>query len=182
MYVAAREVYRSLANCFQNNNTVLVFKTRYIACKKKCDKAGIGFTFSKKFLDLEKKKNSKFNDAAVTKVALNSEVPSKLIFQESITIRRASNGLSPWFPLLKRLHVAIALPPICPRHTNQAGDAKLVVAQGVAEVAEGGLDKGQGTVVVDQEHNQAERTDAISAAGATTSTAIAPIRLTVEER
>ena len=51
-----------------------------------------------------------------------------------------------------------------------------MVAQGVAEVAEGGLDKGQGTVVVDQEHNQAERTDAISAAGATTSTAIALIR------
>ena len=32
---------------------------------------GIGFTFSKKFLDLEKKKNPKLDDAAATKVAEN---------------------------------------------------------------------------------------------------------------
>ena len=86
--VVAREAMRSLANCFQNNETALVFKKNYLACKKKCDKAGIGLTFSKKFLDLEKKKNPKFDDAAATKAAenhfhgtmwlLNSEVPSNV--------------------------------------------------------------------------------------------------------
>ena len=88
MHVEAREAYRSLANCFQNNDTALVYKTRYIACKKKCDKAGIGFTFSKKFLDSEKKKNPKLDDAVATKAAenrflgtmwlLNTEVPSNV--------------------------------------------------------------------------------------------------------
>ena len=89
VYVAAREAMRSLANCFQNNESALDFKKNYLACKKKCEKAGIGFTFSKKFLDLEKKKNPKLDDAAATKVAenhfhgtmwlLNSEVPSTVI-------------------------------------------------------------------------------------------------------
>ena len=45
----------------------------------------------------------------------------------------------------------------------------------------GGPEEAQGAVVVDKEHDQAEQTYAISAAGATTSTAIAPIRLTVGE-
>ena len=45
-----------MTNCFQNNESALGFKKNYLACKKKCDKAGIGFNFSKKFLDLEKKK------------------------------------------------------------------------------------------------------------------------------
>ena len=50
MYVMARDAMRSMTNCFHNNDTALAFKTRYFACKKQCDKAGIGFTFSKKFL------------------------------------------------------------------------------------------------------------------------------------
>ena len=97
--------------------------------------------------------------------------------QESTIIQRAPNGPSPWFPSVKRLPVAVAELPLWPRHTNQAGDAKLVAAQGAAAVAEESPDKAQGSVVVEQEHNQAGDTDAISAAGATTSTAIAPILL-----
>ena len=57
-----------------------------------------------------------------------------------------------------------------------------MAAQGAAEVDEGGRDEAQGAVVVNQVHNQAEQTDAISAAGAIISTAIVPIRLTVGER
>ena len=86
LYVSARGAMRSLANCFQNTESALDFKKNYLVYKKMCEKAGIGFTFSKKFLDLEKKKNSKLDDAAATKVAenrfhgtmwlLNSEVPS----------------------------------------------------------------------------------------------------------
>ena len=89
VYIAARVAMRSLANCFQNNKSALGFKKNYLACKKKCDKAGIRLRFSKKFLDLEKKKNPKLDDAAATKVAenrfhgtmwlLNSEVPSTVI-------------------------------------------------------------------------------------------------------
>ena len=70
--------------------------------------------------------------------------------------------------------MAVAEPPLWLRHTNQAG-AKLVAAQGVAAVAEEAPDDAQGAVVVNLEHNQAGHTDVISAAGATTSTAIAPI-------
>ena len=78
----------SLANCFQNAESALDFKKNYLACKKLCDKAGIGLTFSKKFLDLEKKKNPKLDDAAAMKVAeecfhvtmwlLKSQVPSRV--------------------------------------------------------------------------------------------------------
>ena len=85
-YVSARGAMHSLANCFQNAESALDFNKNYLACKKLCDKAGIGPTFSKKFLDLEKKKNSKLEDTAAMKVAqerfrgtmwlLNSEVPS----------------------------------------------------------------------------------------------------------
>ena len=35
------------------------------------EKAGIGFKFGKKFLDSEKKKNPKLNDAAATEAAMN---------------------------------------------------------------------------------------------------------------
>ena len=66
--------------------------------------------------------------------------------------------------------MAISEPLLLPRYTNQAGDAKLATV-----VAEAAPDEAQGAVVVEQEHNQAGDTDAISAAGATTSTAIAPI-------
>ena len=54
----------------------------------------------------------------------------------------------------------------------------LVAAQGAAAVDKGGPDEAQGAVA----HNQAERTDAISAAGAILSSAIAPIRPTIVER
>ena len=67
--------------------------------------------------------------------------------------------------------MAVAEPPLWPRHTNQAGDAKLVATQGAAAVVEEALDEAQGTVV----HDQAGHADAIGAAGATTFRAIAPI-------
>ena len=68
-HMVAREAFRSLANCFQNSDTALTFKARYLACKKKCDKAGISFKFTKKFLDSEKQQNPKLDDAAATKAA-----------------------------------------------------------------------------------------------------------------
>ena len=95
----------------------------------------------------------------------------RLTSQEPTIIRRASSGPSPWFPSVKRLPVAVAEPPLWPRHTNQAGDTKLVAAQGAAAVAEEAPDEAQGAVV----HDQAGHADAIGAAGATISTAIAPI-------
>ena len=70
-HAVASEAFRSLANCFQNSDTALAFKTKYLACKKKCDKAGISFKFAKKFIDLEKKKNPNLDDAAATKAAKN---------------------------------------------------------------------------------------------------------------
>ena len=77
VYVAAREAMRPLANCFQNNETALMFKRNYLECKKKCDKAGIGFTFSKKFLDAAATKAAE-NHFHGTMWLLNSEVPSNL--------------------------------------------------------------------------------------------------------
>ena len=53
-HIVAREAFRSLANCFQNSDTALVFKARYLACKQTFDKAGISFRFTKKFFHLEK--------------------------------------------------------------------------------------------------------------------------------
>ena len=70
-HIVAREAFRSLANCFQNSDTALIFKARYLACKQKCDKADISFKFTKKFLDSEKKQNSKLDDAAATKATEN---------------------------------------------------------------------------------------------------------------
>ena len=68
-HIVAREAFRSLANCFQNSDTALIFKARYLACKQKCDKADISFKFTKKFLNSEKKQNPKLNDATATKTA-----------------------------------------------------------------------------------------------------------------
>ena len=68
-HIVAREAFRSLANCFQNSDTALVFKARYLVYKQKCDKASIGFKFTKKFLNSEKKQNPKLDDAAATKAA-----------------------------------------------------------------------------------------------------------------
>ena len=42
-HIVARVAFRSLANCFQNSDAALIFKARYLACKQKCDKAGISF-------------------------------------------------------------------------------------------------------------------------------------------
>ena len=161
---------------------------KYIVCKKKCDKAGIGFTFSKKFLDSEKKKNPNLDDAAATKAAenrflgtmwlLNSEVSPSVtdnLVQAHISgidnYQESVNGLSPWFLSQKRLSVAVAPPPLWLGQTGWAGDAKLVTDRAAAEVAEGVPDEAQGAVVV----NQAGQTDAIGVAGVTTSTVIAPI-------
>ena len=184
VYIAAREAMRSLANCFQNNETALRFKKNYLACKKKCDKAGIGLTFSKKFLDLEKIKNPKLDDAAATKAAenrchgtmwlLNSEVPStvtkNLVQNHIVGIDSYPKNVEQAFTML--------VAHLWPRHTNQAGHAKLVAAQGAVEVDEGGPGEAQDAVV----HNQAEQTDAIGAAGAIISSAIAPILPVSEER
>ena len=71
MHIVAREAMCSLVNCFQISDTALAFKHKYIACKKNCDKAGIGIKFSKKFLDLEKKKNLNLDDAGATEAAKN---------------------------------------------------------------------------------------------------------------
>ena len=71
MHVVAREAMHSLANCFQNSDTTLSFKHKYLACKKKCDKVGISFKFAKKFVESEKKKNPNLDDAAATKAAKN---------------------------------------------------------------------------------------------------------------
>ena len=71
MHVVAHEALCSFANCFQNSQPALTFKQRYIACKTKMDKAGIGFKFTKKFLDKEKAKNPNLNDAGATKAAEN---------------------------------------------------------------------------------------------------------------
>ena len=68
-HIVAHEAFRSLANCFQNSDTALIFKARYLACKQKCDKADISFKFTKKFLNSEKKQNPKLNDATATKTA-----------------------------------------------------------------------------------------------------------------
>ena len=62
---------RSLTNCFQNTDPTLVFKQKFLACKQKMDKAGIGFKFGKKFLNSEKKKNPQLDDTAVTEAATN---------------------------------------------------------------------------------------------------------------
>ena len=88
LYVSARVAMRSLANCFQNAEDAMDFKRNYLACKKLWDKAGICLNFSKKILDLEKKKNPKLDDAAAMKVAeecfhvtmwlLKSQVPSRV--------------------------------------------------------------------------------------------------------
>ena len=53
LYVSARVAMCSLANCFQNAESAMDFKRNYLAYKKLWDNAGIGLTFSKKFLDLE---------------------------------------------------------------------------------------------------------------------------------
>ena len=53
-HIVVREAFRPLASCFQNSDTALVFKTRYLPCKQKCNKAGISFKFTKKILDSEK--------------------------------------------------------------------------------------------------------------------------------
>ena len=71
MHVVAHEALRSFANCFQNNQVGLTYKQRFLACKTKLDKAGLGFKFTKKFLDKEKAKNSSLNDADATKAAEN---------------------------------------------------------------------------------------------------------------
>ena len=88
LYVSARVAMCSLANCFQNAEDAMDFKRRYLACTKLWDKAGISLNFSKKFLDLEKKRNPKLDDAAAMKVTqeryrstmwlLNSQVPSRV--------------------------------------------------------------------------------------------------------
>ena len=85
MHVVGCEVFCSLANYFQNIDTALIFKQRFLAREKKMDKAGIGIKFAKKFLKSEKKKNPNINDAAATNAAtnhflgtlwlMNSEVP-----------------------------------------------------------------------------------------------------------
>ena len=38
MHSMGREAFRSLANCFQNSDTALVFKQKFLACKKKINK------------------------------------------------------------------------------------------------------------------------------------------------
>ena len=85
MHIVARKAVCSLANCFQNSDPALIFKQKYLATKKKMNKVGICFKFAKKFLELEKKKNPKLNDAAATEAAenrflgtmwlMNSDVP-----------------------------------------------------------------------------------------------------------
>ena len=69
LYVSAGGAMHSLAKYFQNAESAIDFRKNYLACKKLCEKAGIGLTFSKKFLDLEKKMNPKLDDAAAMKVA-----------------------------------------------------------------------------------------------------------------
>ncbi len=87
-YVSARDAMRSLANCFQNDEDAMDFKRRYLACTKLWDKAGISLNFSKKFLELEKKRDPKLTDAKAMMAAedrfhgtmwlMNSQVPSRV--------------------------------------------------------------------------------------------------------
>ena len=149
--------------------------------------------FSKKFLDLEKKKNLKLDDALATKVVenpfhgtmwiQNSEVPStvteNLVQNRIVGIDNYPENVKQAFTMLTITEKETST-HLWPRHTNQAG-AKLVAAQGVAavdEVGEEGPDKAQGAVA----HHQAERTDAINAAGAIISSAIASILPTSGKR
>ena len=71
MHVAVREALRPLTYCFQNTDTALIFKQRFLACKQKLAKAGISFKFGKKFIDSEKKKNHNLDDTAEAKAATN---------------------------------------------------------------------------------------------------------------
>lgn len=88
VYVSARDAMRSLANCFQNTESAVEFKRKYLACKKLWVKAGISLKFSKKFVELEKKRNPKLTDVKAMEVAedrfhgtmwlMNSQVPSRV--------------------------------------------------------------------------------------------------------
>lgn len=88
VYVSARDAMRSLANCFQNTESAVDFKRKYLACKKLWVKAGISLKFSKKFLELEKKRDPKLTDEKAMEVAedrfhgtmwlMNSQVPSRV--------------------------------------------------------------------------------------------------------
>ena len=177
MHAVAREVVRSLTNCFQNSDTALAFKQKYLATKKNMDKAGISFKFAKKFLDLKKKKNLKLDDAAATEAAkkhflgtmwlLNSKVPHSVtdnLVQDHISgndnypesVDRAFTMVSvikeafpvtqvtPLPPWLKQTKLAV---------DNTAEDDQVVATTVAAEVAP---DEAWGTVVIDQERNQAE--------------------------
>ena len=94
MHVEGREAFCSLANCFQSSDTALIFKQRFLACKKKIVKVGIGIKFAKNFLELDKKKNPKLDDAAATEAAthhflrammlMNSNAPQFVTYPESV--------------------------------------------------------------------------------------------------
>ena len=81
----AREALRTFANCFQNSEEPFTYKQTFISCVHKLEKAGIGYKFGKKFLDLEKAKNSNLaDDAEATKTANNRFYKTTQLMNSSV--------------------------------------------------------------------------------------------------